>query len=88
MVKTSTPHNPVTFIGIGGYGFSGYAGLNIVWFTSVYLFLLKTGQRSLETINRLFGTKSPLVRDMERWVTSYAQTNMSEGKEQCADADK
>jgi hypothetical protein len=61
-----TLYNPVMFNAIGGYGFFVYAGLNLVWFALIYLFLPETSQRSLEAVNRLFETKSPFVRDMER----------------------
>ena len=83
-----TLYNPVMFSRIGGYAFFNYAGLNIIWFTFVYLFLPETSRKSLETINRLFETKSPLVRDMERYYTSNAQTSMSEVEERYAGADK
>lgn len=61
-----TLYNPVMFNAIGGYGFFVYAGLNIVWFVLIYLFLPETSQRSLEAVERLFETKSPFVRDMEK----------------------
>lgn len=61
-----TLYNPVMFNSIGGYGFFVYAGLNIVWFVLIFLFLPETSQRSLENVEWLFETKSPFVRDMER----------------------
>ncbi|SMR43112.1 unnamed protein product [Zymoseptoria tritici ST99CH_3D1] len=61
-----TLYNPVMFASIGCYGFFVYAGLNLVWFVLIYLFLPATSRRSLEAIERLFETRSPFVKDMER----------------------
>jgi hypothetical protein len=61
-----TLYNPVMFDSIGGYGFFVYAGLNLLWFVLIYLFLPETSRRSLEAVERLFETRSPFVKDMER----------------------
>lgn len=66
-----TLYNPVMFNAIGGYGFFVYAGLNLVWFVLIYLFLPETSRRSLEAVERLFETRSPFVRDMERHFKSF-----------------
>lgn len=66
---------------VGGYGFLVYGGLNIVWFVLIYLFLPETSRRSLEAINRLFETRSPFVRDMERHYRLAELDPTREGEE-------
>lgn len=76
-----TLYNPVMFNSIGGYGFFVYAGLNLVWFVLIYLFLPETSRRSLEAIERLFETRSPFVGDMERHYRAFEDVGSGESEE-------
>lgn len=46
-----------------------FAGLNLLWIPIVYLIYPETAGRSLESIEVMFSTKSPLNRAMERAYT-------------------
>lgn len=61
-----TLYNPEMFESISGYGFFIFAGLNLVFFCLVYLFLPETSGRSLESINTLFEQNSVFAPVMER----------------------
>ncbi|KJY02548.1 MFS sugar transporter like protein [Zymoseptoria brevis] len=76
-----TLYNPVMFASIGGYGFFVYAGLNLLWFVLIYFFLPETSRRSLEAIERLFETRSPFVKDMERHFTATEHLGLATSDE-------
>jgi hypothetical protein len=83
-----TLYNPVMFESIGGYGFFVYAGLNLVWFALIYLFLPETSRRRLEAIERLFEIRSPFVKDMERHFNETAHLDVGSDENADRESDK
>jgi MFS family permease len=61
-----TLYNPIMFQNMGGKGFFIFAGLNLLFFVLVYLFIPETSGRSLEAINTLFEADKPFNRSMEK----------------------
>lgn len=57
--------NPIMFDSLQSRSYFLLAGLNLLWIPVVYLFYPETGDRSLESINALFSTSSPLSWKME-----------------------
>jgi MFS family permease len=66
-------YNPVLFQNMGGKGFFIFAGLNLLFFILVFLFLPETSGRSLEAINVLFETNNPLNYAMEKRYQEFRQ---------------
>jgi MFS family permease len=62
--------NPIMFANISSRTYFLFAGLNLLWIPIVYFFYPETKDRSLESIDAMFTTKSPFYKDMER---AYAQ---------------
>jgi hypothetical protein len=58
--------NPVMFGHLKNRTYFLFAGLNLLWIPVVYLLYPETAGRSLESIEALFSTKSPLNWHMER----------------------
>ncbi|GKZ24591.1 hypothetical protein AbraIFM66951_011994 [Aspergillus brasiliensis] len=64
-VGMTTLVNPIMFDKIKSRSYFLLAGLNLVWIPVVYLFYPETCNRSLESIEALFSTDSPLNWKME-----------------------
>ncbi|KAF2657559.1 general substrate transporter [Lophiostoma macrostomum CBS 122681] len=62
--------NPIMFANITSRTYFLFAGLNLLWIPIIYFLYPETKDRSLESIDAMFTTKSPLYKDMER---AYAQ---------------
>ncbi len=65
-VGMTTLVNPIMFDSLKSRSYFLLAGLNLLWIPIVYLFYPETRNRSLESIDSLFSTKSPFYWDMER----------------------
>jgi len=62
--------NPIMFGALENRTYFLFAGLNLIWIPTVYLFYPETANRSLESIDALFSTKSPFNWAMEK---AYAE---------------
>lgn len=62
-----------------------YAGLNFLWIPIVYFFYPETAQRSLESIETMFASESPLFRQMEK---TYHQNKDILARDVVADGQK
>ncbi|KAF9062204.1 major facilitator superfamily transporter sugar [Rhodocollybia butyracea] len=58
--------NPIMFQHLQSRTYFLFAGLNLTWMPIVYLFYPETSDRSLESINVMFSTKSPFYPAMEK----------------------
>lgn len=57
--------NPTMFAQLKSRTYFLFAGLNLLWIPIVYLFYPETADRSLESIEAMFSSKSPLYSKME-----------------------
>jgi len=64
--------NPIMFGSIKSRTYFLFAALNLLWIPIVYLFYPETKDRSLESIEALFSSRSPFYWNMEK---SYAQNS-------------
>lgn len=58
--------NPIMFQHLESRTYFLFAGLNLLWMPIVYFFYPETSGRSLESIDAMFSTNSPLYSSMER----------------------
>jgi len=58
--------NPIMFSHIKSRTYFLFAGLNLLWIPIVYLVYPETKDRSLESIDAMFTSRSPLFKSMER----------------------
>jgi Sugar (and other) transporter len=58
--------NPIMFSSIKSRTYFLFAALNLVWIPIVYFFYPETKDRSLESIEAMFSSRSPLYSAMER----------------------
>jgi Sugar (and other) transporter len=58
--------NPIMFNSIKSRTYFLFAALNLVWIPIVYFFYPETKDRSLESIEAMFSSRSPLYSAMER----------------------
>src|SRR4051812_22533666 len=57
--------NPIMFAHLKSRTYFLFAGLNLLWIPIVFLFYPETADRSLESIEAMFSSKSPLYSKME-----------------------
>jgi len=57
--------NPIMFDHLESRTYFLFAGLNLLWMPIVYFFYPETKDRSLESIDAMFSTSSPLFTKME-----------------------
>ncbi|KAH7397851.1 major facilitator superfamily transporter sugar [Cadophora sp. MPI-SDFR-AT-0126] len=58
--------NPIMFQHLESRTYFLFAGLNLIWIPIVFFFYPETSDRSLESIDAMFSTKSPLHSAMEK----------------------
>lgn len=58
--------NPIMFQHLESRTYFLFAGLNLIWMPIVFFFYPETSDRSLESIDAMFSTKSPLHSAMEK----------------------
>jgi hypothetical protein len=64
-VGWTTLVNPIMFNSIESRTYFLFAGFNLLWMPIVYFFYPETKDRSLESIDAMFSTSSPLYTKME-----------------------
>lgn len=57
--------NPIMFAKLESRTYFLFAGLNLLWMPIVYFFYPETADRSLESIDAMFSSSSPLYKNME-----------------------
>lgn len=74
--------NPIMFAHLENRTYFLFAGLNLLWMPIVFFFYPETKDRSLESIDAMFTTSSPLYTEMERAYARHADvlTEKSDGK--------
>lgn len=74
--------NPIMFAHLENRTYFLFAGLNLSWMPIVFFFYPETKDRSLESIDAMFTTSSPLYTEMERAYARHADvlTEKSDGK--------
>ncbi|OQD68675.1 hypothetical protein PENDEC_c032G06746 [Penicillium decumbens] len=65
-VGMTTLINPIMFDSLTSRSYFLFAGLNLLWIPIIYLFYPETCNRTLESIENLFSTKSPFYWNMEQ----------------------
>lgn len=58
--------NPIMFEHLESRTYFLFAGLNLIWMPIVYFFYPETSDRSLESIDAMFSTRSPFHSAMEK----------------------
>ena len=58
--------NPIMFQHLESRTYFLFAGLNLIWMPIVYFFYPETSNRSLESIDAMFSSRSPLYHAMEK----------------------
>jgi hypothetical protein len=58
--------NPIMFAHLKSRTYFLFAGLNLLWIPIVYFFYPETADRSLESIEAMFSSKSPFYSKMEQ----------------------
>lgn len=64
-VGWTTLVNPIMFANLENRTYFLFAGLNLLWIPIVFMFYPETADRSLESIDAMFSTRSPLYSKME-----------------------
>jgi hypothetical protein len=64
-VGWTTLVNPIMFESMESRTYFLFAGLNLLWIPTVFFFYPETANRTLESIEIMFSTKSPLYSKME-----------------------
>ncbi|QSZ33916.1 hypothetical protein DSL72_005490, partial [Monilinia vaccinii-corymbosi] len=64
-VGWTTLVNPIIFANLENRTYFFFAGLNLLWIPIVFMFYPETADRSLESINAMLSTSSPLYSKME-----------------------
>jgi hypothetical protein len=64
-VGWTTLVNPIMFSHLQSRTYFLFAGLNLLWMPIIYFFYPETKDRSLESIDAMFSTSSPLYTKME-----------------------
>lgn len=78
-VGMTTLVNPIMFDSLTSRSYFLLAGLNLLWIPIVYLFYPETRNRSLESIDALFSTKSPFYWEMERAYRMHSDVLAEKG---------
>ncbi|ESZ92908.1 MFS sugar transporter [Sclerotinia borealis F-4128] len=75
-VGCTTLVNPIMFANLESRTYFLFAGLNLLWMPIIFVFYPETADRSLESIDAMFSTNSPLYIKME---AVYRTTGNDEG---------
>ncbi len=71
--------NPIMFAHLESRTYFLFAGLNLIWIPIVYLLYPETRNRSLESIEALFSSKSPFSWNMERAFAEHGDVLAEKG---------
>ncbi|QDS74059.1 hypothetical protein FKW77_009330 [Venturia effusa] len=72
--------NPIMFAHLENRTYFLFAGLNLLWMPIVFFFYPETKDRSLESIDAMFTTSSPLYTAMERAYARYGNVIVEKGE--------
>ncbi|KAJ5429251.1 hypothetical protein N7491_006267 [Penicillium cf. griseofulvum] len=78
-VGMTTLVNPIMFDAMKSRTYFLFAGLNLIWIPTVFLFYPETRGRSLESIEALFSTPSPFFWKMEQAYTLHGDVLVEHG---------
>ncbi|KAJ6159396.1 Major facilitator superfamily domain general substrate transporter [Penicillium chrysogenum] len=78
-VGMTTLVNPIMFDAMKSRTYFLFAGLNLIWIPTVYLFYPETRGRSLESIEALFSTPSPFFWKMEQAYALHGDVLVERG---------
>ncbi|KAK4995734.1 hypothetical protein LTR66_004501 [Elasticomyces elasticus] len=71
--------NPIMFASLENRTYFLFAGLNLMWIPIIYLLYPETADRSLESIEALFSTSSPLNSSMEAAYRAHSDVLATRG---------